>query len=184
MDVASGVTPTSTVSTTSKIDTSKLDNPAKVKLTLDQFDKSGKNYLEKDGYVYTRDAQGKAGYTTKIKYDYSLNKEVMTQQKNNDDLAGWMQTAQAQVASIDKQLQDKNLDPKEKVSLENDRQAILDSAAKYQGYGGFTKGSSSKGKKIDYASQISASNEDYMKYDTALRNLVKKSKIKRKKAKA
>jgi hypothetical protein len=50
--------------------------------------------------------------------------------------------------------------------------------------GGKKSGGSKKGKKIDYASIIKSTNASNLKYDKALRGILKRNKIKRKKATA
>jgi len=173
----------------SVIDTSKLTSDAQLTLAKDSFDKSGKNYQVVGDTVLRRDAQGAITATPKIKYDYQVNTETMTQQKKNNNLDGWMKTAETQVNSIDEQLKDKSIDPLDKIKLENDRQTILDNAAKYNEYGGFTKASGTKtGKakkgKYDYTKGLESTYSSESANQTALRNLLKGIKITRKKAKS
>ena len=160
-----------------------FDNQAKADIAIakDAFEKSDKNYQVVGGTVFRRDAQGNVTATPKVKYDYQLATATMTKQKNAGDIEGWLKTAQSQLDSINKQLQDPSIDPLDAIALQNDAEALQKAAAKYVGYGGFTKGKSGgKGSKFDYASRLASTNKTGMATTTALRALVKKSTIKRK----
>jgi hypothetical protein len=147
------------------------------------FEKSGKNFQEKDGMVYRIDEYGKVTATPKQKYEYQLGKSKLTQYKDRENLDGWMQTAQSQLESIDKQLQDKSIDPKDKIDLENDAYDLIKSMQKYAEYGGFTKpkSGSSKKSKLDYAKLFSDTYKASTDNQQALRQILSKIKITRKK---
>jgi len=163
---------------------------AKIGIIKDAFDKSGKNYQVEGDTVLRRSADGTISSTPKIKYDYDVGTATLEQQKQADNLDGWMITAQGQIDSIEKQLTDPSIDPLDKIKLENDRQTIIDNATKYNGYGGFTKAKGSKkgkgsgsgkGSKSDYASLISATNKTAFANQQALQKLIKGKKITRRK---
>jgi flavin-binding protein dodecin len=148
---------------------------------INSFEESGKNYLEKDGVVYRKDAEGKTQVTTKIKYDYSYNTEKLQSYKLNDNLNGYIDTAKKQLLNIQKQLNDPNIDPQEALKLENDAQTLMDNITKYTEYGGFTKPKAAKKTKsntrLDYTKSMIDTNASM---DT-LRKIVKAKKITRKK---
>ena len=131
---------------------------AQLTLAKDSFDKSGKNYQVVGNTVLRRSADGAISAISKDKYDYQVRSAAMTQQKNKNDLNGWMKTAEEQIKSIDTQLQDPSVDPLDKIQLQNDAQTILDNVSKYQSYGAFTKGKSASTVKKANISAITASN--------------------------
>jgi hypothetical protein len=116
---------------------------AKNAVAKDEFDKSGKNFLEKDGYVYRRNSDGSvATPITKDEYDYKVGSATLTKQNRNDDVDGWIKTANKQLDSIEKQLNNPNVDDLDKLQLEDDAQVLMDNIDKYTSYGAFTKGKS------------------------------------------
>lgn len=176
-------TPITSTSTKSKT-TGKLSS-AELTLAKDAFSKSDKSYEVVGDKVLRKSADGNVTATPKIKYDYQVGTAQLTQQKNNGDVEGWIKTANGQLESIQKQLKDPSIDPLDAISLQNDAEALQKNIDKYKGYGGFTKpksgkkgGKGSKGGKGNYASKL---NDVYKTNNTAaLRNLVKASKITRK----
>lgn len=183
MDMVTGTNNAqSSVSPTGVIDTSKLSNQNKITLNKDTFDKSGKNYEEKDGYIYRRNSEGTVTVTPKISFEHDLNTANLTQLKEDDDLQGWMDQAKIQSKNIRDQLADPSVDPLEKVQLTNELNSLVKNAEKYDGYGGFTKASGSKsGGKIDYAKLFTASYKSKTDQQDALRQLLSGIKITRKK---
>lgn len=167
---------------------------SKVNLGLEKaaFEKSDKAYEIKDGMVYTRNTDGSAATpVTEAKFSYDIGKEYLQKYSTAKDLDNWMTTAQGQLDNIGTQLKDKNLDPKEKLALMNDAQTLVNNMAKYQSYGGFTKGSSggsggtskaatktSMERMIKMLETNTSSNSDSQK---ALRNIVKGINIKARK---
>jgi hypothetical protein len=116
-------------------------------LRADTLKKSGNAYMVTpnvgNGGVVTRlNAEGKPESKSKTKFDYSIGTQLLEQQKRSGDIDGWLTTAQKQLDSIDKQLQDPRIDPLDRITLMNDGNALLKNMDKYIGYGGFTKGKS------------------------------------------
>lgn len=105
---------------------------------------SGTNFKAIGNTVYSKDAAGKITATPKTTYDYNLGAANLVTQKDAGNVAGWMTAAQNQLSLITKQLQDPtiNSDPLQVAKLQNDAATIQNDIAKYQSYGGFTKGSS------------------------------------------
>jgi hypothetical protein len=128
------------------VDITKITKSAQLTLAKDSFDKSGKNYQVVGDTVLRRSVDGTITATPKVKYDYQVGTATMVKQKAANDFQGWLKTAQGQIDSINTQLQDPSIDPLEAIQLQNDAQTISDNAAKYLGYGGFTKGKSAKTK--------------------------------------
>jgi hypothetical protein len=121
---------------------SNLNKSAQQTIDKANFEKSGKAMQVIGDTVWRRNTDGTGTPTPKIKYDYQLGTATMVKQKTSGDLKGWLTTAQVKIDSINKQLQDPTIDPLEAIQLQNDAQTISDNAAKYLGYGGFTKGKS------------------------------------------
>ena len=110
----------------------------------DAFDKSGKSIQTVGDTVFRRSDSGYIITQTKTAYEYQLGTAQLTKFKKNGDVAGWMKTAEKQLERIEQQLKDPHTDPLEAARLENQAQYLLESAAKYQSYGGFTKGRSGR----------------------------------------
>jgi hypothetical protein len=106
------------------------------------FANSDKNFQTIGDTVFRKNANGDVTATSKIKYDYQLGTSKLSKAKASDNLKDWMNIANSQLDSLDKQLQDPNIDELDRVQLENDAQKLLDDISKYAGYGGFTKGKS------------------------------------------
>lgn len=133
-----------TIKTNSSLKTAQQD------IAKDSFEKSGKNYTVLGDTVLRRGTDGKATVVPKIKFDYQLGTATLTQQKSNDDLPGYLKTAESQLKSIDEQLKDPSIDPLDAITLQNEAQTLVNNVAKYKSYGGFTKPKSGSGvKKLD-----------------------------------
>ena len=151
-----------------------------------KFAKSDKSYQVIGDNVYRKSADGTVSVTSKTKYDYQVGTATLTAKKNAGDVKGWLETANSQMASIEKQLKDKNIDPLDAISLQNDAEALQKQINKYSDYGGFTKpkvGKKGKGKSggsYDYAKGVASLNKTASGSQTAVRNLVKKNRIVRK----
>lgn len=158
--------------------TAKTEDKAKQAVAKIEFELSDQDYLEKDGYVYTRKDDGTAESTPVEKFNSQMRKAQLESYKDTDDIDNWLTTAETEAKSIIKQL-DKATNPKEKATLENDLRDMITQIKKYQSYGGFTKpkssGSSSKG--ISFGDIYGETNNSL----SSLRNLVQGTKtIKRK----
>lgn len=121
------------------IDMNKLTQSAQLTLAKDSFDKSGKSYQLVGDTVLRRSPDGTITATPKIKYDYQVGSATLTSQKNSDNYQGWLKTANSQLQSITKQLQDPSADPLDILTLQNEGQQLEGDISKYEGYGGFTK---------------------------------------------
>lgn len=124
------------VKTTNKI------QDARDAIAKDTFSKTGENYKVIGDSVLRRGADGKVTETPKIKFDYQLGTATLAKQKRAGDLKGYIKTANSQLDSIDKQLQDPSIDPLEAITLQNQAETLLANIDKYSGYGGFKKGGS------------------------------------------
>lgn len=162
---------------------------AKIASEKKKFEKSKDSYKVVGNTVFTKNSEGKVSQTTKVAYDYKVNTEKLQSYKANGDVENWVNTANAQLDSINKQLKDKNIDPLDKIRLENDAASLQKSVNKYVGYGGFTKpktgrkGGKGKGKGrsgsgFDYAKGLSNINKVASSNQNAVRNIVKKNRIK------
>jgi len=127
------------ITTTDKLKT------ARQAIAKDAFGKSNQNIKVIGDTVLRKSSSGSISITPKIKYDHSLNDATLTQQKKAGDMSAWMKTANKQMDNIVKQLQDPSVDQLDKIALQNQAQTLADNMAKYQGYGGFTKGGSGGG---------------------------------------
>ena len=136
---------------------------ANIEMAKMDFAKSSKNFMEKDGMVYRKKTDGTVETMTKDSYDYKLGTAKLAKYKRADDITGWMKTANTQLDSIEKQLQDPNVDELDKVQLEEDYNSLLDNLEKYAGYGGFKKPKSNKAAKSLLSTDIknSAANSTY-----------------------
>jgi len=123
-------------------DTLKKANAAVAKAA---FGESDQNIKVIGDMVYRKNAQGDISTMSKTKYDYSIGTQELEKYKRAGDLDAWNKTANKQLDSIEKQLADPNIDPLDKIQLENDAEALMSLMAKYAGYGGFTKGKSGSG---------------------------------------
>lgn len=159
----------------------KNEEDLKKQVSKQEFERSGKNFMEKDGMVYRRNEDGTVKVQTKDKYSYELGTAKLEQYKKADNVTKWMETAQGQLQNIVKQLKDPSLDEVEVIKLQNDAQTLMDNMDKYTGYGGFTKGKNkaSMEKMIKLLETNTSSN---MENQQALRKLLKNIKITRKKA--
>lgn len=138
----------------------KVSNTSNLKkarraIAEDAFGNTNANIKVIGETVLRKNADGSITPTTKTKFDYQLGTATLTSQKNAGNLQGWFQTADKQLQSIQKQLQSPNIDPLDAITLQNQAQALLDNAAKYQEYGGFTKPKAAK--KFSYPSLKTAS---------------------------
>lgn len=140
--------------------------------------------------VYLK-ADNDQGYTVKSKTQYEFDQEdsklnlELDRAKSNEDVGKWLSAADKRYDSYDKLL--KSYDPdteQDKIAdmtlkMEN----LRDTAAKYKSYNGFTK--PKKGRKrnspggFDYSKSVSSGSSDF----EALRDIVKSSKIARKRIK-
>ncbi|MDP4227899.1 MAG: hypothetical protein Q8910_16165, partial [Bacteroidota bacterium] len=127
-------------------DTSKISKSANTQLDKLSFENSGKNYMEKDGMVYRRDAQGNITATPKVKFDYQVGQSQLTRYKNQNDMGNWMKVADTQLKSIQEQLKDPSIDPLDKIQLQNDADTLYTNMMKYKDYGGFSKPKSGSSK--------------------------------------
>lgn len=125
------------VSTTSNLKT------AQTAILKDSFKQSGQAYRVVGDNVVTLSSAGNPTVTPKIQYDYNVGAASLIADKSAGNLNAWMSTAQSQLANISNQLSSGNLDPLAAAKLQNDAATIQTDMAKYQSYGGFTKGSSS-----------------------------------------
>lgn len=157
-DMALGVPATgSTAGTTSGMaNTSNMKSKAVTDLNKQAFDRSGKNYEEKDGMVYRRGTDGNITVVTKTRYNYDLTKQELERYKKREDLGGWMKAAQKQAGHLDEMLKDQSLDPEERMKLENDYDDLATLVSKYSSYGGFKKGSSGASKKKKETAKIAS----------------------------
>lgn len=119
---------------------------ARLALAKDKFTQSGDSYKVVGDTVLRKGEDGKVTTETKTKFDYDLGTATLTQQKNNDDVQGYLRTANQQIDRINKQLFDSSTDPVERLKLQNDATALRKNIAKYTEYGGFTKAGSSSSK--------------------------------------
>lgn len=108
-------------------------------MAIDQLKKSGENIKIIGNAVYRKGPDGSVTTTTKTKFDYQIGTATLTQQKRAGDLDGWLETADSQLESIDKQLKDPSIDALEQITLQNQADALIENAQKYMEYGGFTK---------------------------------------------
>jgi hypothetical protein len=156
----------------------------KAKLLKD-FEESDKNYEMKDGIVYRRKEDGTAYTTPQNKFEYSVGKEQLQSYKANENLNAWVDTASKQVDRINEQLNDPNIDPLDKIALENDAMTLISQIVKYKSYGGFTKPKAAKKTKsntrLDYTKGVESSYSDMVKNRNAVRNLLSNISIKRRK---
>ena len=121
------------VKTTSKLTT------AQRAIAEDAFKNSGDSQKIIGDTVYRKSTNGSISTTPKIKYDYSVNSATLTQQKGAGDISGYLTTAKKQLQNIQQQLTSPNTDALDKITLQNEAQALLKNVAKYTSYGGFTK---------------------------------------------
>lgn len=156
------------------------------KINLLSFEKSNKNFLEKDGMVYRKKVDGTAESMTKDEYDYKLGTAKLSKYKRAGNLNGWMKEANAQLDRIERQYEDPNIDELDKVQLEEDWNQIYENMQKYDRYGGFKKSKSKKGKsnkesQLNMIKMLETKTSSNLASDKALRNLVKGISIKRRK---
>lgn len=123
-------------------------------IRADSLQKSGKPFMEtpnvaNGGVVTRKSPDGKISSMTKTAFDYQLGTAKLTQLKNAGNVQGWMDTANKQLDSIAKQLQDPNIDPLDAIKLQNQADTLQKDMDKYVGYGGFTKGKSGSKVKVN-----------------------------------
>lgn len=126
------------------VHTAKSLSDARMEIAKAGFSNESGSYKVVGDKVLRKGADGKVTSITKTAFDYQIGTATLVQQKNAGDLQAWLGTADKQIASIQKQLQDPNIDPLEALKLQNDAQNLMDNAAKYQEYGGFTKPKAAK----------------------------------------
>jgi hypothetical protein len=112
---------------------------SQAKKLLDEFEDSDKNYEVKDGLVYRRKEDGTAYTTPQNKFESQVRKQQLQSLKATDDVAGWLITAEAEAKDLIRQLNDPNVDPLDRLTIENDIRSLIENIAKYKNYGGFTK---------------------------------------------
>lgn len=126
------------------------EKEASTAISIDGFLGSDKKYMELDGKFYYKNPNTVSGYsaTTVAARDKSLASSSsnleMDRAKDNKDLKAWAVAADKKLQSIDTYLQtlDPAIDQDEIDSLTLEKENLIDTAKKYAGYGGFTKGSS------------------------------------------
>jgi hypothetical protein len=117
-------------------------NNAQQALDKDNFIKSGQQEQSIHGMVYQNEGNGKVSSMEQKDFDYKTADDGMTTAKNNDDLKGYVTSATALLGNINWQLKHANLTDSQRSALTNKATTTENDLAKYQGYGGFTKGSS------------------------------------------
>lgn len=123
-----------------KVSSAKDLKSAQQAVAQDALQNSDQAYKIIGDKVYRKNADGTVGAPTlKIKYDHDINAATLTSQKTAGDLEGWVKTANGQIKNIQTQLQSPNVDPQDKLTLQNEEQALVNDMAKYKAYGGFTK---------------------------------------------
>lgn len=121
------------------VHTAKTLQEARLKVAEAGFSNETGSYKQVGDNILRRSPDGKVSVISKTKFDYQLGTATLIAQKNANDLQGWNKTAESQLKSIQKQLQDPSIDPLEALQLENQAEALLNQAVRYQEYGGFTK---------------------------------------------
>jgi hypothetical protein len=117
-------------------------NNAQQALDKDNFIKSGQQEQSIHGMVYQNEGDGKVSSMEQKDFDYKTADDGMTTAKNNDDLKGYVSSATSLLGNINWQLKHATLTDSQRSDLENKATTTENDLAKYQGYGGFTKGSS------------------------------------------
>ncbi len=118
-----------------------FDTPEEATLAVDKqkFKESDKNVDVIGDTVFRRSKDGNVTTMPKIDYDTLMTTQKMENAKLNDDYKTWMDLALVQAGNIQTQMQDPTLDDLEKGDLQQKLDALIDSAVKYQGQGGFKK---------------------------------------------
>jgi hypothetical protein len=115
---------------------------------IQDFTKSGSKAMQYGDNYYFKDGLGKVQSMPKVEYDFNVaNAQLslnMDSAKANKDLNGWMDLAGKQYDALEakKRLYDPGTQPDKIAAIVLQQQNLMQEAAKYQAYGGFTKGSS------------------------------------------
>lgn len=108
------------------------------------FKDSSGSYKVVGDKVLRKAADGTVSAISKDSFDYKIGTATLTSQKLAGNVNGWLATASSQLSLIDKQLQDPNIDPLDRLTLQNDAGNLQSNIDKYTGYGGFTKPKAAK----------------------------------------
>jgi hypothetical protein len=114
---------------------------------VQDFTKSGSKAMQYGDNYYFKDGLGKVQSMPKVEYDFNVaNAQLslnMDSAKANQDLNGWMDLAGKQYDALEakKRLYDPGTQPDKIAAIVLQQQNLMQEAAKYQAYGGFTKGS-------------------------------------------
>lgn len=119
--------------------TFKTPEEADFAVAKDEFSKSGKNFQIQGNKVFRLNADGSVKVDTKISYDTLLTTQKMENAKTAKNLDEWGKLYEIQRKNLLTQINDQSLDPLEKGDLEQKLAKLDAEAAKYAGYGGFTK---------------------------------------------
>ncbi len=116
-----------------------------------KFKESDKNFEEYGDKVFRKKSDGSVSVQDKTTYDTQVLTKKMTTAKKSDDLDKWLTLAEDQIGIYEKQLEDPSIDELERITIQDKIDTLLANAEKYQGYGGFKKGSSGKPKSLTKA---------------------------------
>lgn len=112
---------------------------ARQAIIKNEFKKSGKNILVSGDTVYRITKGGDVSTTTKDEYDLSLYEAKMTNAKKDEDINTWLKVAETKFETLQKQLEDPDVDELDKITIQNKMDTLVAEYAKYKSYGGFTK---------------------------------------------
>ncbi len=148
----------------------KTSKEANAALAKDSFANSDKNFQDLGDIVLRKNPDGTVTQMRKDAYTVGLNEGTLTAAKRNKDLTTWKNVAEQQYQTLTKMMDDPNIDPLDKVTIQNKIDTLQAEAKKYAQYGGFTKGTSASGG----TSASAAANKALALNDTKLTNAKKK----------
>ena len=131
-----------------KIDGSvrNFDTPQEAQFAIvkNDFEKSSKNIAFVGDVVFRKSAGGYISTQTRPQYDASLSYQQMMTAKKANNITDYLKYAEQNYNAMQKQLQDPNIDPLDKATLESRIATLVGYVQKYSSYGGFKKGSSGR----------------------------------------
>lgn len=124
----------------------KFDSPEKVQLAIAKEDlkASDKSFLDLGDIVLKKSSNGNITTQSKIEYTDDLLYQQMMGAKKKGDINTWLDLADKKLAGMQEMLKDPTLDDIEKTTIQNRIDTLLEDAAKYLDYGGFTKPKSTR----------------------------------------
>ncbi len=97
------------------------------------------NFMDLGDIVLRKSLDGTVKQTRKDTFTSQILQQKMEGQKRNENLSGWMKSAEEKFSLMEGMMNDSSLDELDKSTIQNDMESLMETYMKYKSYGGFTK---------------------------------------------